>query len=339
MPASAVRSLVTRAAATTGFGRFVDLLERFDRPRESVLAVLTYHRVAGPGEEPGLDPGLVSATPFEFELQMRHLAATGRVVSIDDVVAARRGQARLPPGAIAVTVDDGYRDFAEHIWPTMQRHGLPVTLFVPTGYPDRPERSFWWDRLHHALSATTRSDALDTPVGRLELRTAGDRRRAFTMLRDHLKSIEDADARATVHRLADELEAPPPVHAVLAWSELRRLHDEGVALAPHTRTHAFLDQVPLEQAREEIAGSRADLQRETGECRPVFSFPSGQHTDDVIRLLEDEGLEIAFTTGRGVNDLRRPNWLRLRRINVGGRSTLPMIRAQLLSFAPGMGLR
>jgi peptidoglycan/xylan/chitin deacetylase (PgdA/CDA1 family) len=335
MAPSAVRSLVGRAAATRGFERIVDLLERLDRPGES-LAVLTYHRVAAPGAEPGLDPGLVSATPWEFELQMRYLAGTGRVVSIEELLAARRRQARLPPGAIAVTVDDAYRDFAEHIWPTMRRHRLPVTLFVPTGYPDRPDRSFWWDRLHQALSEA-QIDELDTPVGRLPLRSAAERRCAFVALRDHLKRIEDAEARAYVEGLADELDARAPTHAVLGWDELRRLRDEGVALAPHTRTHAFLDQVPLEQAREEIAGSREDLEREIGSCPPVFSFPSGQHTDDVVTILEDEGFEIAFTTGRGVNDVRQPDWLRLRRINVGGRSSLPVIRAQLLSFAAGVG--
>jgi peptidoglycan/xylan/chitin deacetylase (PgdA/CDA1 family) len=337
MGASAVRDLVGRAAATRSFGRFIDLLERLDRPRERVLAVLTYHRVAAPGEEPELDPGLVSATPWEFELQMRHLASTGRVVSVEELLAARRGQARLPPGAIAVTFDDAYRDFAAHVWPTMRRHGLPVTLFVPTGYPDRPDRSFWWDRLHQALSAATRTDELETPVGPLALRSDADRREAFTLLRDHLKTIEDAEARVVVDRLAADLDAPAPAHAVLGWDELRRLHEEGVALAPHTRSHAFLDQVPPEQARAEIAGSRDDLLREVGACPPVFSFPSGQHTDDVVAILAEEGFELAFTTGRGVNDLRQIDWLRMRRINVGGRSSLPMIRAQLLSFAPGMG--
>jgi peptidoglycan/xylan/chitin deacetylase (PgdA/CDA1 family) len=335
MAASAVRSFVGRAAATRGFERFVELLERFDRPRESV-AVLTYHRVAAPGEEPMLDPGLVSATPFEFDQQMGHLASTGRVVSIGELLAARRGQARLPPGAITITVDDAYRDFALHIWPTMMRHGLPVTLFVPTGYPDRPDRSFWWDRLHQALTATKRPGELDTPAGRVSLRSTADRRQAFVTLRDHLKTIDDAEARLVVDWLAVELDAPPPAHAVLGWDELRDLHEEGVALAPHTRSHAFLDQVPLEQAREEIAGSRGDLLREIGSCPPVFSFPSGQHTDAVVEILAEQGFELAFATGRGVNDLRRPDWLRMRRINVGGRSSLPMIRAQLLSFAPGM---
>ena len=336
MTASSVRTLVGRASGTRGFARAVELLERLDRPRLQTLAVLTYHRVAEPDDEPALDPGLISAVPTQFAEQMRYVADTGRAVSLDDILAARRGEADLPAGAIAITFDDAYRDFAQHAWPALRAHGLPVTLFVPTGYPDRPERTFWWDRLHHALSETQRTDPIDSPAGPLALDTQAARRAAFKALRDHLKGIEDSEARAVVDRLAEELEAPPPVHAILGWDELRRLADEGVTMAPHTRTHAFLDQVPVGQVREEVAGSRDDLHRELGAAPPAFAFPAGQHSDQAVEILREEDFEVAFTTGRGVNDLRSPDWLRLRRINVGGRSTLPVIRAQLLSFVPGM---
>ncbi len=336
MATSAVRGLVGKASGTRGFARVVELLERLDRPRLQTLAVLTYHRVAEADDEPALDPGLISAVPGDFEEQMRYVSGTGRVVSLDDILAARRGEADLPPGAIAITFDDAYRDFAHHAWPAIRRHGLPVTLFVPTGYPDRPERTFWWDRLHHALSATGRTDRIDTPAGRLSLGTPTARRAAFKALRDHLKGIRDSEARAVVDGLAEELDAPPPVHAILGWDELRRLAGEGVTMAPHTRTHAFLDQIPAGQVREEVAGSRDDLERELGAAPPAFAFPAGQHSDESVEILREEDFELAFTTGRGVNDLRRPDWLRLQRINVGGRSTLPVIRAQMLSFAPGM---
>ncbi len=336
MGVSAVRSLVGKASGTRGFARVVELLERLDRPRLQTLAVLTYHRVAEADDEPALDPGLISAVPEDFEEQMRYVAETGRVVSLDEILAARRGEADLPPGAIAITFDDAYRDFAQHAWPAMRRRGLPVTLFVPTGYPDRPERTFWWDRLHHALSTTGRTDPIDTPAGRLSLVTPTARRVAFKALRDYLKGIRDSDARAVVDRLAEELDAPPPVHAILGWDDLRGLAGEGVTMAPHTRTHAFLDQVSAGRVREEVAGSRDDLERELGAAPPAFAFPAGQHSDEAVEILRDEDFELAFTTGRGVNDLRRADWLRLRRINVGGRSTLPVIRAQMLSFAPGM---
>ena len=319
-----------------GFHGFVRLLERLDRPRRRALAVLMYHRVAEPEEARHLDPGLISATPSEFEAQSRYLAETGRVVSLEQLLAARRGEIELPAGAVAITFDDGYRDFAEHAWPVLRRHGLPAIVFVPTAFPGEPERAFWWDRLHHALASANDNHELETPAGRLRLGGNGERRQAFTTLRDHLKLVEDAEARRIVDTICAELAPPPAPPSVLGWDELRRLAAEGVDLAPHTRTHAFLDQVSRDQAIQEVAGSRVDLERELGAAPPVFAYPAGQHSSEVVAILEQEGYEVAFTTARGVNDLTRPEWLRLRRINVGGRSTLPVIRAQLLSFAPGM---
>ena len=49
-------------------------------------------------------------------------------------------------------------------------------------------------------------------------------------------------------------------------------------------------------------------------------------------------MDIAMTTDRGGNDLRRVDRLRLRRINVGGRAGVPLIRAQL-AWAAGLDAR
>jgi peptidoglycan/xylan/chitin deacetylase (PgdA/CDA1 family) len=121
---------------------------------------------------------------------------------------------------------------------------------------------------------------------------------------------------------------------LLSWESLRAMAREGLALAPHARTHARLDRLPLQRAREEIAGSHDDLAREAGYCPPVFAFPGGGNDVRLRALLAEEGFEVAFTTRRGPNHLSRPEWLGLRRTNVGRASSLPVIRAELLSW-PG----
>jgi peptidoglycan/xylan/chitin deacetylase (PgdA/CDA1 family) len=64
----------------------------------------------------------------------------------------------------------------------------------------------------------------------------------------------------------------------------------------------------------------------------VFAYPGGGVSPEVRRALEQAGFELAFLTQRGTNDLRRGDWLRLRRINVGRASGLPLLRAQLLPW-------
>jgi peptidoglycan/xylan/chitin deacetylase (PgdA/CDA1 family) len=305
-----------------------------------LLTVLTYHRVDEPGARAELDPGLVSATPRAFERQVAWLAAATTPLALDDLLAVRRGEARLPHRAVLVTFDDAYCGFAEHAWPVLRRHGVPVTLFVPTAYPGAAE-GFWWDRLHHALTATARRKPLDTPAGTLALAGEDDRRRAHRALVAWLHRAPHDEAMAVVDEvcamLAREREPPAVAPSVLGWNALRRLSAEGVALAPHTRTHARLDRVGARRVRAELAGARDDLVAHVGRSPPAFAYPAGGHDEESRAALEREGFELAFTTRRGANDLGRADWLALRRVNVGRRSSLPVLRAQLRRW-PGRAL-
>jgi peptidoglycan/xylan/chitin deacetylase (PgdA/CDA1 family) len=318
-----------------GFAWLVDALDRATRARPDALAVLTYHRIADPARSQHLYPGLISAGPSEFEEQMRFLAARHRPLALGELLAVRRGEARLPLRSVLVTFDDGYRDFAEEAWPILKRHGIPVVLFVPTAYPGDPERSFWWDRLYSALSLAGPTRTMETPVGTLPLVSSDDRASAYRRLRTLVRSLPHEDAMRVVDDLCRSLGAPPTQSTVLSWPELGRLHFEGVVLAPHSRTHPFLDRVPLEAAREEILGSLEDLTREIGSAPRVFAYPAGGENAEVARVLGEEGFELGFTTERGRNDLREADWLRLRRINVGRASTLALLRAQLLPWWKG----
>jgi peptidoglycan/xylan/chitin deacetylase (PgdA/CDA1 family) len=117
---------------------------------------------------------------------------------------------------------------------------------------------------------------------------------------------------------------------VLGWEALRDLRAAGVALAPHTRTHPLLTRVPAAAATTEITGSRDDLTRETGSELAVLAYPSGATSVAVADAARAAGIEIAFTTERGTNDLRTADWLALRRINVSVRTPDALVRAQML---------
>src|SRR5204862_6462518 len=65
---------------------------------------------------------------------LRELGYT--VVSLEQVLDHYVGGAALPPRAILVTFDDGYRDNLENAVPILRRHGYPAVIFVPIGYLD-----------------------------------------------------------------------------------------------------------------------------------------------------------------------------------------------------------
>jgi peptidoglycan/xylan/chitin deacetylase (PgdA/CDA1 family) len=292
-------------------------LERRLLRRTNLVRVLTYHRVTDPSG---------------FEGQMKYLAENYPVVSMAEMFSCRQGKQQLPPRAVMITFDDAYQDFADYAWPILRRYRLPVTLFVPTGFPDHPERIFWWDRLKYALENTPRRNVLNTPFGRFSLETDDDRRRAFRQLRSHLKGLPHGELLVWTHKLCDQLEAPQPKHEVLDWSALRRLHAEGVTLGAHTRNHPLMDRIAPEQAESEAVGSLRDLQDQVGSVQPIFAYPDGRFSSEVIERLRRAGFAMAYTTIRGTNDMPRADPLKLRRNNIQ-QLTVPVLRARLINAA------
>lgn len=310
------------------------MLEQAGGKRENLFRVLTYHRVDRPESYPWLDPGLISASPEAFDAQMKYLTANYQPVSTTEVDEAfqSRGRKALPSRAVMVTFDDGYCDFEKQAWPILKQYRIPVTLFVPTAYPDQPERSFWWDKLYNAIH-TAGAESINSPLGRLPISLPAQRGQAYRQLKNYFKTRPHAEAMAEVARMCEELGAPARSNPVLGWDALRKIAGEGVELGAHTQTHPIMSRLSPEDVRNEVAGSLQDLIRETGSRPRTFAYPSGMHDREAVKAVQEAGLGLAFTTERGLNDVNRADPLRLRRINVGARTTLPVLRAQLLSWS------
>ena len=296
-----------------------------------MLRVLTYHRVAPVNNGLMLNPRLISATPETFAQQLAYLAKNYQVVSIEEVLEAVEKGARLPGRAVLLTFDDAYVDFGEIAWPMLKRYRLPATLFVPTAYPDHPERSFWWDLLYRAVTYSSEVDLCDTALGSLPLGTPLQRQMTLRRMQSYLKTIPYEKAMELVDAFCARLgNARAAQRSVLSWKELRQLANDGVALGAHSRSHAILTQLPSEKVREEVVRSQEDLRREIGRVLPIFCYPNGSHDDRVTKILRKEGFRLAFTTLDGHNDLSSAEPLRLRRTNITRRTSLPIFRLRLL---------
>jgi peptidoglycan/xylan/chitin deacetylase (PgdA/CDA1 family) len=341
--ASPLRRIVAAAARGPVAGGVVAALDRIAPRRRGVLTILTYHRVDDPGARPDLMPSLISATPAAFADQMALVARAFDPVGLADVLDALDRPERLPPRAVLLTFDDGYADFQSNAWPVLKAASLPATLFVATGFAAEQTRPYWWDRLWSAVRDTDRTEPVVTPLGALPVGAAHAAGTVAT-LRTWLKELDHDAAMAEVDAIVGQLgephaasvpaaaEAAASVPAVLGWDALRTLAAEGVTLAPHTRNHPLLDRIPLGRAVEEIGESYTDLVREIGETASIpraLAYPSGSHGGSAVEAARQARMELAFTTDRGGNDLRRADRLRLRRINVGARASTPLVRAQL----------
>jgi methionyl-tRNA formyltransferase len=90
------------------------------------IVVLLYHRVNDDLRD-NLTVGIE-----QFQQQMRWLAASCSVTSLDDITAGRADRRSTRP-VVAVTFDDGYLDNYEVAARVLLRERIPATFFVSTG--------------------------------------------------------------------------------------------------------------------------------------------------------------------------------------------------------------
>ncbi|MDR7418504.1 MAG: polysaccharide deacetylase family protein [Armatimonadota bacterium] len=309
---------------------FLSLARRMDA-RPDTFRVLVYHRIAEPDGPACGDPTLISASPEMFRVQVRYLARHYNPVSGDRVLQALRGEAALPPRAVLVTFDDGYRDFATHAWPILKEYGVPAVMFVPTAFPS-VGRAFWWDVLHDVVAGATVPHATLPMLGPTALGTEHERQATVRRLNRRLRLRPPEEVAQLIRETIQALGVPVPEHdLLLCWNDLRALASEGLMVAAHTRHHPPVPSLRPEDVADEIRQARADLQRELGAAPPMFAYPFGMADPDALPILEAEGIVAAFTMAPGANTLGETNPLLLCRRAVNGAKTLTDLALSLIS--------
>ena len=329
-----------------GLGRLRKLARRVGREIAPAAVVLTYHRV----QRLESDPWTLAVTPEHFDEQMEVLRRHYRVTSLRELAeAGRRG--RLPRRAAVVTFDDGYADNLLTAKPLLEKHGVPATVFVTTGYVGRG-REFWWDELDRIFlqpgrlpeelrlrikGETYRWDLHDASVYSPaaddrrwkpgQKVTPGPRQRVYHelwTLMNPLAEDERLDVRAALLAWAGSDGQARPTHRTLSGEELTALANGGlVDVGAHTVTHSRLAALPPSAQRDEVRQSKRQLEEILNRQVSTFAYPYGgpdDYTDTTVEVVKEAGFVCACTTSgglvrRGADPYRMP---RVHGQDVGG---------------------
>jgi len=266
------------------------------------LNVLIFHRVLR--EPDPLFPNEVDAARFDELL--------GWVKSWFNVLplheAARRlAEGSLPARAAALSFDDGYADNHDVALPLLQKHGLPCSFFVATGFLDGGR--MWNDTLIEAVRLS--------PLPALDLRGLGDwhgedlgpqllcdtagRRAALGRLIERVKYLPPEPRQACVDEIAVRAEVTPPNDLMMSSEQVRALRRAGMQVGAHTVNHPILAKLDARQAADEIGRSRDVLQTLLGERVGLFAYPNGKPGTDYLpevhpALVRELGFDAAVST-------------------------------------------
>lgn len=204
------------------------------------LRVLGYHSVADRSR---------------FRSQMTLVARTMRVLSLGEVIAARRAS-RWPVDAVWLTFDDGDPSVVEVGLPVLRELGLAATLFVCPGTVDTQE-PFWWERVAEDQLA-------------------------------RLKRIPDQVRRAEV------AETPSRRRPQITTTQLGEWVSAGQSIGNHTWDHPLLDTCPPAVQEKQIVRAHDWLRERFGKAATrAFAYPNGNATPAARAALERLGYDLA----------------------------------------------
>ncbi len=266
-------------------------------PRAS-LSILILHRVHAAADP--LFPDEPDAT--RFDQICGWLKSWVDVMPLDRAVAALRA-GTLPPRAFAITFDDGYADNHDVALPVLQRHGLPATFFVATGFLGD---GCMWNDVVIAAVRDCRQDVvcLDALEGAsMPLRNAAERRALVDRLLRALKHLPLDERAAAVQQVARQCGLTRPPRPMMQPAQVLALHRAGMQVGAHTVSHPILSLLDDDTARAEIGGSKRTLESLLDAPVSLFAYPNGRPVDDYdgrsVQFVREAGFDAAVSTAWG----------------------------------------
>jgi peptidoglycan/xylan/chitin deacetylase (PgdA/CDA1 family) len=269
------------------------------------LLVLGWHAVDATWEYPSRPGTAVRG----LEHQLRWLLRAGNVVALEQALDGLHAGRPLPPRAIALTFDDGYRDNLALAVPLLERLGLPATFFLVPGILSGEVRP-WWELLGwafaHSTRPTVRWDGMVLP-------TAGrEGRRSLRGLAERLKLLDQVGREQTVAELCAHLEPrgePDCASLFLDWAGARELVRRGFTVGSHSMRHAVLAREAAERQTDDLTAARRQLEQELGLRVRLLAYPNGtfgDYDENTVRAAEQAGYTHALTARPGLNRRSTP---------------------------------
>lgn len=346
MPSNTVTKFILDAISLSGASKFSKPL------LGGAGGILMLHRVEPVGsntatqqpkssEEVFTPNSGLTITPHFLDKLITELKSSGlEFVDLDEAV--RRIEQNNAKPFVAITLDDGYKDNAEHAAPVFQKHQTPYTIFVAPGLVDG-RASLWWEDLEHLIRDNNVVElALPNKTLKLITKTISEKYEAYKEAMHVLTNdVNEEQQRKIMNVTCAKYGQGTELHrdnSIMDWAELKAIANDGLcSLGAHTIHHYAVARLSDKSCADQLKKSAGEIEAKIGKRPKHFAYPYGYPAAAGIRdfkIAKELGFKSAVTTRHGVCYAQHKNHLTaLPRISVNGNFQKPRYIKAMLSGA------
>jgi peptidoglycan/xylan/chitin deacetylase (PgdA/CDA1 family) len=247
-----------------------------------------------------------------FESQMKYIKTQMHAISLRTMSDALMSNTPLPPGSVAITFDDSYKNIHSNALPILKKYAIPATFFLPTSFIGTNKR-YWTDVLEHMINTTSvKTFEVDLLGEKRVYDVIGydQKRQTVIDIKTFIKDNPDTDPQWIMSNLKAKLGVYDSGNGVknyenLSWIEVLKLDDPPLfEIGGHSVNHEILSYLCQEKLSNEIVSCLDTLNEKLGHTVDLFSYPEGQEkhfNETVIKTLKKAGIKICPTAINGIN--------------------------------------
>jgi peptidoglycan/xylan/chitin deacetylase (PgdA/CDA1 family) len=240
----------------------------------AVRSLFPYHHIVSDEPVPHIQHLYSYKNKKQFTDDLDFLLRNFSPVSPQDLFDYIKSNSRLPEKKFLITFDDGFREVAEVIAPSLLAKGVPAIFFINPAFIGN-KIMFYRNKISlliHELKTGKHSPAVLKNVASLlpgTEPTADKIKFSLLGLTQHNQAITDTIAPLLNLSFDQYLEKKRPW---LTEEEVSELSRKGFSIGAHSWDHPYYQHLPLEEQVKQTLES-CDFIRKTGQQPVCFSFP------------------------------------------------------------------